>query len=413
MALGWQPDLPATRGWVLVLGLSVAQLISWGVLVYAFSVLVVPMRAELGWSPALLNAGYALAMVTSGVLAVPVGRWLQARGARGLMTMGSAFTAVVLVSWSGVHTLPVFFAVFVLAGLAMATTLYEAAFAVTTSWFRARRARAVLVVTVFGGFASTVFIPLTGALIATLGWRNALVALAVGVALLNVPVYALILRGSPADHHGTRRDAQRPSADRSAILRSASFRWIAVCLTCATAGRVGVTVVLVAYLVERGYPLGWASAVAGVVGISQVGGRVLVTILRRWVSEGRATSIVFVAQGLVVVLPLATTGHDRTATAAIIGFVLVYGIGVGLPELLRGTLVAEYYGPEQYPSINGVLSTFVVGARAAGPFAAGVGRALFGGYAPVLVGAGILALVSAVGLLAAGRAHRTEARAAS
>ena len=34
-------------GWLMVSGLGVTELVSWGVLVYAFSVLVVPMRAEL------------------------------------------------------------------------------------------------------------------------------------------------------------------------------------------------------------------------------------------------------------------------------------------------------------------------------------------------------------------------------
>ncbi|MQA04139.1 MAG: MFS transporter [Streptosporangiales bacterium] len=405
MALSWRPDLPTARGWTLVLGVSVTQLVSWGVLVYAFSVLVVPMRAELGWSPALLNAGYAVAMVTSGVLAVPVGRWLQARGARGLMVAGSVLAAAVLASWSGVHSVPVFFGVFVLAGVAMAMSLYEVAFAVTTAWFRQLRSRAVLVVTVFGGFASVVFIPVTGALSSTLGWRQALLVLAVWVAAFNVPVLALSLR-RPAQPATAAPLGQQ--ASRADIVRSASFRWLTVCLTCSTAGRVAVAVVFVAYLVDRGFSLKWAALVAGTIGLTQVGGRVLVTLLRRWVAEAHTTCAVFVAQGLVMALPLATTGHDRAAAVAIWVFVLVFGLGVGLSELLRGTLVADYYGAEQFPSVNGVLSTFVVGARAAGPFVAGLAYAAFDSYAPVLVGAGVTALVGAGSLLAAGRARRAE-----
>jgi len=60
-------------GWLMVSGLGITELVSWGVLIYAFSVLVVPMRDELGWSMAELNAAYATGVVISGLLAIPVG----------------------------------------------------------------------------------------------------------------------------------------------------------------------------------------------------------------------------------------------------------------------------------------------------------------------------------------------------
>jgi len=69
-------------GWLMVGGLGLTELVSWGVPVYAFSVLVVPMRDELNWSTAELNAAYATGVVISGLLAVPVGWVLQSYGAR-------------------------------------------------------------------------------------------------------------------------------------------------------------------------------------------------------------------------------------------------------------------------------------------------------------------------------------------
>src|SRR4051794_16978101 len=149
-------------GWWMVAALAVTELVSWGALIYTFSVLVVPMRSELGWSAAQLNGAYTVGIAVSGVIAVPVGRWLQRRGARGLMTTGSVLGVAALLLWAHTHSLLTFYAAFVLAGLAMATTLYEPAFAVTAAWFSRHRARAVLVLTVAGGLSSTVFVPLTG-----------------------------------------------------------------------------------------------------------------------------------------------------------------------------------------------------------------------------------------------------------
>lgn len=177
-------------GWWMVAGLAVTELVSWGVLVYAFSVLVVPMRAELGWSIAQLNGAYTTGMAVSGLVAIPVGRRLARHGSRGIMTAGSLVGVVALLAWAHAHSLVTLYAAFALAGLSMAGTLYEPAFAVTAAWFTRHRARAVLVLTVAGGLSSTVFVPLTGLLVGAYGWRTTLVLLAGTLGLITVPLHA-------------------------------------------------------------------------------------------------------------------------------------------------------------------------------------------------------------------------------
>jgi MFS family permease len=79
-----------------------------------------------------------------------------------------------------------------------------------------------------------------------------------------------------------------------------------------------------------------------------------------------------------------------------------------LEALVRGTLVAEYYGPADYPRINGVLGAFVVGARAVGPLLAGLAGTAFGGYEVVFIAASLLCLASAAALVHAQREHSIE-----
>ena len=82
---------------MLVAALGVTETVSWGVLYYAFGVFVRPMEAELGWSRTAVSGAFALAVLLSGVAAVPVGRWLDRRRPRALMTAGSiAGTLLVL-----------------------------------------------------------------------------------------------------------------------------------------------------------------------------------------------------------------------------------------------------------------------------------------------------------------------------
>jgi MFS family permease len=403
-------------GWLMVSGLGATELVSWGVLIYAFSVLVVPMRAELGWSMAALNAAFATGVVISGTLAIPVGRVLQAHGARGVMTVGTVATVVMLVLWSRVDSVPMFFCVFVIGGLAMATTLYEPVFAVTAAWFDRHRPRAVLVLTVFGGLASVVFVPLTAALVTWLGWRDALLMLAGIAALIGLPVHGLLVRRRPADlglHPDGAPQPPRPDArlavGRTAdVLRSGSFRWLTLCLVMSTGAKFAVSVVLVAYLTDHGYSLAVAALAAGSIGVFQVGGRLLVTAVRGRLPQHRITALIFVGQGTAMVVLLFANGTGPVSTGLLMVFVVLFGLGFGLEALLRGTLVPEYYGPENYPRINGVLGAFVVGARAVGPLLAGIAVSAFGGYASVFVVGALLCSGSAIALVLADRIRRTE-----
>ena len=403
----------------MIAGLSLTEPISWGVLIYAFSVFVVPMHTELGWTPGELNGAYTTGVVVSGLVAIPVGRWLQRHGARGLMTAGSVLTVLALLGWSQAHSLPMFYGCFLVAGLAMAATLYEPAFALTAAWFHRLRARAVLILTIAGGLGSTIFIPTTGVLVSAQGWRHALLTLAGIVAVITVPIHALLLRRWPTDlglhpdgdHHtatATAPTADHPDQQRRRILRSNSFRWITLSLVTNETGKFAVSVTLVVYLASRGYPLGWATVLAGSVGGLQVIGRVLSTWLRPRIPQHRTAITAFTAQGLALPIPLLTSGHGSLATVTVCVLMVFFGLAFGLGDLMRGTLVADYYGATAYASINGVLSTFILAARAAGPLLAGLVTTLAHTTAPVLAGAAMLVLISAYALHRAHHARTGE-----
>jgi MFS family permease len=83
-------------GWVVVGTLATTETISWGILYYAFAAFLVPMQRDLGWSTAALTGAYSLALLVSGLAAVPVGRWVDRHGPRLLMTLGSIGGAVLL-----------------------------------------------------------------------------------------------------------------------------------------------------------------------------------------------------------------------------------------------------------------------------------------------------------------------------
>jgi MFS family permease len=160
-------------GWALVGTLGLTATVSYGVLSYAFAVFIDPMMRELGWSKATVTGAFSLASLIMGLAAIPVGRWVDRWGAKGVMTAGSLLATLGLVAWSRVQSIAGFYAVWVVLGFAMAAVLYEPAFAVVATWFRAGRGRALTVLTFMGGFASVVFVPLATWLVAAHGWREA------------------------------------------------------------------------------------------------------------------------------------------------------------------------------------------------------------------------------------------------
>jgi predicted MFS family arabinose efflux permease len=258
-------------------------------------------------------------------------------------------------------------------------------------------------------------VPLTGVLVDAYGWRTTLVILAGTLAVVTIPIHVGLLRRWPSDL-GLARDgrdaasaaagsdtADEPSppgeADaHRAMTRSPMFRWLTVSMVAHTAGKMAPTVTLVAYLTDRGYPMSQATLAVGGVGAFQVLGRVLTAALRHRIPEHRVVGTIYVLQGLALPVSLLTTGHGPAATVSVVVTVVCFGLGYGLPDLLRGTLLADYTGPRQFARVNGVLSTYVVGARAAGPLLAGVVLTAFGSHGSILIGSALLMLLSAYAL---------------
>jgi MFS family permease len=145
---------------VLVGALAFTEIVSWGVLYYAFGVLVEPMQAELGWSQGLLGGAFSLALLVSALLAVPIGRALARRGARIVMTAGSCAAAALVYAWSHVESPLALYVLFLALGFPLASTLYEAGFAALIGRFGSGRRTdvALLVLTIVAGTSLGVYL---------------------------------------------------------------------------------------------------------------------------------------------------------------------------------------------------------------------------------------------------------------
>jgi MFS family permease len=149
---------------------------------------------------------------------------------------------------------------------------------------------------------------------------------------------------------------------------------------------------LIPYLSERGYGLGSAATLTGLIGASQVLGRVVVTFLEGRLPRGAVMTGMFVLQAAALVVLIWWQ-----SPLGVLAFVVPFGGACGAVTIARASAVADFYGPEHYGSIGGMVGMFVTGARTLAPVGAGAISAALGGYGPVLW---MLVLGSALGAAA-------------
>lgn len=384
----------------MLIGLSTAETLSWGIVYYCFSVFIQPIEREMGWTRTQVTGAFSLALLVSGLAAVPVGHWLDARGARGLMTFGSVLGSLLLASFATIQSLEGLYMVWLGLGAVMAMVLYEPAFAVVATWFVRHRDRALTVLTLFGGLASTVMVPIAAWLVQHQGWRGAALSLAALLACTTIPLHALLLRKDPASL-GLRPDGDDPavvggqepppaaSAGFGAVLKEPRFRALTAALALASLVTVAAVVHLIPYLTGEGTSAATAALVLGLTGLLQLPGRLIFGPVRRHLGWQWIAAAAFVSQALaLVVLAL------MPSRPGLVFFVCLFGVSNGIVTLVRASTLAELYGRETYGRVGGIVSLFNTVGRAGGPFLASLLYVEFGGYGYAFISLVVLLLLA-------------------
>lgn len=384
--------------------LSLAQLITWGSVFYTFALLLEPVERELGLTRAQASVGFSIALLAEGLLAYPVGRWIDRGHERAVMTGGSLMVAALLFAHSFVAGIAGFYGVWALLGAALAATLYSPVFAVVTRRYPKDFRRAIITMTFLGGLASTVFLPLSAFLIRELGWRHALWVLAAVHLLVCAPLHAWWLRDAPGP--AAMKAAAGAGAGPGPLrmhLRSAPFLLLGVFVVVMMAVTAAIPPHLVQLLREQGLPEAWVIALPAAVGAVQVFGRALLYFFEHHFDVHSVNRLIvcLVPLGLLVLLA------SGSSVAAGLVFALLYGLGNGMQTIVKGTAMALYVSREHMATLNGALGIPTALARAAAPLALGVMWTEQAGYRH---GLWLLLAVSIVGLaafvLAQGAAQR-------
>src|SRR5438046_7565437 len=203
--------MAASPVWRLVPALGLTQIASWGSLYYAIAVLGSSMRLELGLSASTLFGAYSVSLLLSAVAARFVGHAIDRIGGRTVLCAGSLVAAIALFAIAQVHSLIELYLAWGLAGIAMAMTMYDAAFATLSQHSGTSYRTALTALTLMGGLASTVFWPTSLKGLEWFGWRDTMMFFAALQVAVCLPLH-LLLVPRPASPDGSGRAGATPEA---------------------------------------------------------------------------------------------------------------------------------------------------------------------------------------------------------
>jgi MFS family permease len=340
--------------------LGIAQIIAWGSLYYSIAVLGGPMGESLGLSRPEVYGGFTLALLLSGAVAPAVGRLIDRRGGRDALSAAAVLGGLAFGVLALAESTATYFLGWALAGLAMGCGLYDAAMATLNMMVPGTEyRRAVTALTLLGGFASTVFWPLSHWLVTTWDWRTACTVFALLQFTVCLPLYRWAVP-APVRHAATHTAPARPRMPPP----GPGFLWLAAAFALVSFAFSVLSAHLIELLGDAGIDEADAILVGALFGPMQVAARIVEFSVAPRV---RAVSVGSVAFALMAVALLLLCQVDSERHLAFL-FAACYGASNGILTIVRGTVPAELFGREHYGTLLGRLALPSFFAKALAPF---------------------------------------------
>lgn len=353
----------------VIAALGITQIVGWGTTHYMPAVLAAPTATGLGLSPTAVLGAFSWGLLVAGLTARPAGRMIDRHGARIVMSLASAIASAGLLVLAISDGLAGLLLGWTLIGLALRSILYDGAFAALTALAGAGARRAISLLTLLGGLASTAFWPIGVWLDAELGWRTTLVVYAALNLLVCLPLHWRFAGGGVRAAPSASASAASAPA-HSGLGLSDSQRRTALWLLGATFTlHAFVASTMSAHLVMLLDGLGLGTAVvvsaAALMGIAQVIARLVEMFLQsRFSSVALAPpSVALLPAGFIVALV-----WPGAAPAAAL-FVILYGCANGLMTIVRGSLPLAVFGSRGYGELLGTVAGPALAVAALAPVA--------------------------------------------
>jgi MFS family permease len=356
---------PAPMIWAL----GATQIIGYGTLYYAFSILAPDMAREFSVPVEHLFGLLSVSLLLGAFLAPKAGSWADRYGASRLMVPGSLAAGLALAAAALAPNVLTLAMAMIAMQLASIFVLYSTAFAAIVQIGGFKAQKSITHLTLIAGFASTLFWPLTATLQAHLSWREIYLIFALLNILVCLPVHAWVGRLSRAHTaESVAKSATAESPPATPIARGGAGRAIFLIMLFAFCIEGFVLASVLVHMVPMVTALGLGTAgllVSTLFGPSQVASRLLNMIFGGRLSQ---TTLAIISAGLLV-LALAVLHATSPWIPGVITFAILFGLGSGLASIVGGTLPLALFGRAGYGSRLGWVTAARQFSAAIAPFA--------------------------------------------
>jgi len=351
-------------GWVIVAIGLLLLMIPVG-LMNAFGLFVIPVSKAFNLSRANMNTGIILLHLGTAAAAPFVGRMLDLYPARRILVAGAILFSASMIGL-GLST-NIWLSAFLIAvplalGIAGSGTL--TAPALVTRWFAANRGRAMAIAMMGMSLGSVVIVPLFGVLIDTFGWRQCLVIVGCGLAVIFLAIIPLARERPGPDDHEPKPSGEPPAAEAaspapvqetplktSQLLRRPQFWTMALSTALALAALQTIIISLVPLAQENGLSVNQSASLVSVVGALAFAGKVLLAWLGERVDRVLLLTGVFVLVALTSVALLFEHSY-----VALLGCSVLVGLASGTVTPAFLALLADRFGAASFGTANGTAT---------------------------------------------------------
>lgn len=377
--------------------LGLTQIIGYGTLYYSFSILAPGMAKDLGISLEQVFAVFSASLFVGGLSAPIIGKQMDRIGAATVLTIGSVLSALTLALCAWAPSIVIFALAVVLIEVASGMVQYQAAFAALVESDPKTASRSITYLTLIGGFASTIFWPISAALMSYLTWREIYVAFAALNLVICMPLHFWMARkGKAANASGA-----RPAREHVMGAVPQDRRRGAMIVVSAAFAMLGFTLAsILAHMVPMLGDLGLGTA-AVVVGSLFGPAQVLSRLINMIFGTRLSPPVLAVISAALMVVGIAILGVSGNWLPGAVAFAICLGLGSGINSIAQGSLPLYLFGSDGYGTVTGKMAAARLALGAAAPFAFatamqsfGIGLSLFATAALGIVGMAAFASVA-------------------
>jgi MFS family permease len=369
-----------TSPWPLIVTVWLTLGVTFG-LMFSFSVFLVPLLAEFGWSRGVAAGAFSLSAVIQGLLSPAIGALVDRFGPRRLILWGVVVLGVSSMLGSRIAAVWHLYVVTgVLVAAAISAVGWVPSAALVARWFATRQATMMGIAFSGMGVGVLTIGPLAQWLISTYGWRDAYLWLGIGTLVLLVPLVWWGAQEAPraAPSPGASSGIDDAGKRVRAALRTRAFWALFFAYMCTPLAVFTVVTHQVAFAVDHGFAPLFVASIFGLTGLMSIGGRVLFGFAADRIGRALSATISYActAVGTLALLSIDPWRH----AAGLYVYALLFGLGFGARGPIITAIAAARFPGRRFGAIYGFMSIGNGLGGALGPWFAGAVFDVTGSY---------------------------------